>query len=332
MLTFVGFLCLSSAHMAEAGKSDTPARAPDQANQAKVVLAQRGYIVPVEQAEVWPRVSGQVIELAPDTEEGRAVKKGDLLARLDPVPYELAHTRARAALKRAEARLAELKNGPRPEEVQQVKIALAQAEEQRKQLLAEVERLQKLRDSQVVSAEAIEKAQGRARAAELEVEKMRAAHALIVKGTRKEQIDAAEADVEMARADLDLAAYRLAGTRVVSPLSGTILVRRASVGATANPLSDNRTEGLFTVADLNKLEVELDIQERDVPLLFPGQKCEIQLEAFAQAQYAGKVSRLMPLANRAKGAINVRVLIDVPKNDDKLRPDRSVVVSFFARE
>src|SRR5436305_2625710 len=99
MLTLVGLLCLSSAPMAEAGKSDTPpTRAPDQANQAKVVLAQRGYVVPVEQAEVWPRVSGQVIELAPNTEEGRAVKKGDLLARLDPVPYELAHPRARASL------------------------------------------------------------------------------------------------------------------------------------------------------------------------------------------------------------------------------------------
>jgi multidrug resistance efflux pump len=329
MLTFLA-LRVSAG---EAGKLDTPpARTQEQANQAKVVLAQRGYVVPVERAEVWPRVSGHVIEIAANAEVGKAVKRGDVLARLDPVPFELAHRRATAALKRAEARLLQLKNGPRPEEVQQAKLALVQTEEQRKQLQAELERLQKLREAQVVPMEAIEKAQGRARAAELEVEKMRAAHDVVAKGARKEQLDAAEADVEMARADLDLAAYRLAGTRVVSPLSGTILSRRASLGDAVQSQPDHRSEGLFTVSDLSKLEVELDIQERDVQIVFAGQGCAIQPDAFPKVQYQGKVSRLMPMANRAKGALGVRVLIDIPKNDDHLRPDMSVVVSFFAKE
>jgi multidrug resistance efflux pump len=330
VLAFTGLLGLLGGSPGAEEKPASP-RTDDQ-EKAKVVLEQRGYVVPVEQAEVWSRVSGHVVEIAPNAEVGKVVKKGDLLARLDPVPFEAAHRRAKAALKRAEARLAELKNGPRPEEVQQAKIALAQAEGQLKQLQIDLDRLQKLGEGGPVSAGEIEKAKGRVRTAELEVEKLRAAHNLAAKGARQEQLDAAEAEVEMARADLDPAAYHLDGTRIVSPVTGTILARRTQLGDSARSQSGYRPEGLFAVADLGKLEVELDVQERDIQLIFAGQKCTIQPEAFPKTQYQGKVSRLLPVANRAKGAVTVRVRIDVPAGDDKLRPDMGATVSFFAKE
>lgn len=330
VLTFTGLLGLLGVSPGGEEKPASP-RAQDR-EKAKVVLEQRGYVVPIEQAEVWPRVPGHVIALGPNAEVGKVVKKGEVLARLDPIPYEAAHRRAKAALKRAEARFAELKSGPRPEAVQQAKIALAQAEGERKQHQIDLDRLQKLGDGRLVGAEEIEKAKGRIRAAELEVEKLRAAHDLAAKGPRPEQLDAAEAEVEMARADLDLAAYRLDGTRVVSPVTGTVLARRVELGDAAPSQPSYRPEGLFKVADLGKLEVEVDVQERDIPLISVGQKCAVQPDAFPKVRYQGKVSRLMPVANRAKGAVTVRVRIDVPAGDDKLRPDMAATVSFFEKE
>jgi HlyD family secretion protein len=330
VLPVAGLLGLLGVSLGGEGNPAAP-RAGAQ-EKPQVALEQRGYVVPIERVEVWPRVSGHVVEVTSNAEVGKVVKKGDLLARLDPVPFEAAHRRAKAALKRAEARLAELKKGPRPEEVQQAKIALAQAEGQLKQLQIDLDRLQKLRDGNLVSAEEIDKAKARIRFAELEVEKLRAAHDLAAKGARQEQLDAAEAEVEMARADLDLAAYRLDGTRIVSPVTGTILARRTELGDSARSQSGYRPEGLFAVADLGKLEVELDIQERDIQLISVGQKCAIQPEAFPKVQYQGKVSRLMPVAIRAKGAVTVRVKIDVPAGDDKLRPEMAATVSFFANE
>ncbi len=329
VLTFVGLV--GGLSYCVWGVERTAASREVGIQQGKVALEQKGYLVAPSQCEVWPKVSGQIVELAANVEEGKLVKKGELLARLDPIPYEIAHGRAKAALKRAEARLAELKNGPRPEEVQLAKLSLAQAEEQRKQQQAEADRMQKLREGRVIAEEEIERAKGRTRMAELEIEKARAALEPLVKGTRKEQVDAAEAEVEMARADLDLAAYRLAGTRIVAPISGTLLFKRADIGA-VKPNSDSPGLGFFTIADLSNLEVELDVQERDIQAIFVGQKCDIQAEAFPKALYPGKVSRLMPNANRAKGAITVRVKIEIPKGDDKLRPEMGVLVSFFAKE
>jgi multidrug resistance efflux pump len=178
----------------------------------------------------------------------------------------------------------------------------------------------------------LEQARREVRTAEFEVTKAQAALDLLTRGPRQEQLDAAAAEVEMARADVELAAYHLDSTRIVAPVSGTVLIRRTSVGAAAHPQADSRTEGLFVLADLSRLEAEVDVQERDLRLLFVGQKCMIQPDASRGERYQGQVSRLMPLADRAKGAVNVRVLIDVPKNDDKLRPNLAVVVSFFAKE
>jgi HlyD family secretion protein len=277
-------------------------------------------------------VSGQLIEVAQNTEEGKQVKKGDLLAAVDPIPCEIALRRAKASLKQAEARLAELKTVHRPEEVEQAKIALSQAEERLKQVQAEAARLRKLREKEAVVPEELEMANGRVRLAELDVAKARAAHELLAKGARKEQLDATEAAVEMARADVDLATYNLAGTKVAAPISGTILKRNAQIGAPGTPPLTSDPIALFTIADLSKLEVDLDVQERDINLVSVGQKCAIRLDPLDKTVYQGKVSRLLPLANRAKGTVGVRVTIDVPAADTKLRPEVGAIVSFIAKE
>src|SRR6266567_2374336 len=88
----------------------TPVRlAADEPNLGEIVLEAKGYVLPVNQITVGPRVSGLVVESR--MEEGRRVKAGDLLARLDAAEYEAGLRLARADLKLAEAGLAKAKEG-----------------------------------------------------------------------------------------------------------------------------------------------------------------------------------------------------------------------------
>ena len=85
------------------------------------------------------------------------------------------------------------------------------------------------------------------------------------------------------------------------------------------------------LADLSDLEVELMIQERDVSQIFVGQRCRVQAEAYMDRVYDGVVSRLMPIADRAKGAVPVRVKILVPAEEEGvyLKPEMGAIVTFL---
>jgi len=115
------------------------------------------------------------------------------------------------------------------------------------------------------------------------------------------------------------------------PISGTILTKIAEKGNIVNQLSFNLKGSLCDMADLSKMEVDLTIQERDFAKIFKGQKCKVSIEALPGVTYKGQVSRLMPIADRAKGAISVRVRLEAPKDDGSLRPDMGVVVAFLGK-
>jgi len=87
------------------------------------------------------------------------------------------------------------------------------------------------------------------------------------------------------------------------------------------------------MADLSDLEVELSIQERDIARVYKGQACRIRPEAFPERIYKGYVSRLMPIADRAKGAIPVRVKVEVPRDEEGvyLKPEMGAIVTFLKK-
>jgi len=150
-------------------------------------------------------------------------------------------------------------------------------------------------------------------------------------GPRQEVIAAAEADLKMARAELAKAQWRLEGTVIRAPGAGTILAKKVEQGEYVNPRGVN-PGSICELADLTKVEVDLTIQERDLHRVFAGQKCAIRLDADPKVVYEGSVSRLMPVADRARGALPVRVRIQVPKDDAKVRPEMRAIVSFLAKE
>src|SRR5262249_33458166 len=144
--------------------------------------------------------------------------------------------------------------------------------------------------------------------------------ALILAG-RKEQIEQTRARVDQAIQDLTEAEWMLANCEIKAPVTGTILKKNAERGNFVNPsaLSSGASGiavSLCDMAALADLEVELKIQERDIAKVIVGQPCSAMPEAFQNHEpfrkkypdgYPGRVSRVMPIADRSQSAIPVRV-------------------------
>jgi RND family efflux transporter MFP subunit len=238
--------------------SPSSTAAADEPKLGKVVLEAKGYLVPATQVIVIPKVAGEVVEIR--IEEGQQVKRGEVLARLDPTEYEAALQLARAELTLAEAELAKAKDG----------------------LPADV---------------AI-----------------------------------GEAKVKVAQAKLAIAQYRLACTAIRAPMAGTVVVKRAEVGTRLDPHGFSVPATLCHLSDLRTLDVEIWVQERDLAKVAQGQPCLIRMEAIPDATYKGTVVRILPVADRARGAVGLRVRVDVPNGDHRLRPELSALVQFLAKE
>jgi HlyD family secretion protein len=139
----------------------------------------------------------------------------------------------------------------------------------------------------------------------------------------------AQADVAVAEAEVEKAQWRLAATAIQAPLTGTVLARKAEVGNVVDPRATALSPVLCEIADLRELEVSVFVPERDVARITKGQACQVALDAFPKALYKAQVSRIMPVADRARGTLDVRVKIEVPERDTQLRPEMRAIVRFL---
>jgi len=150
-------------------------------------------------------------------------------------------------------------------------------------------------------------------------------------GALEQDLVIATANVRQAKAKLQIAQWQLDATVIRAPSNGTILAKKTEEGNVVSPLASNSALafGICELADLRELEVEVSVQERDIRRIVKGQLCHIQLDAFPKALYKGHVSRLLPMADRAKGAVPVRVKIEVPEKDMHLRLETRAKVQFL---
>jgi HlyD family secretion protein len=301
----------------------------DKADSKDVALESKGYIVPAHQIQIIPKISGMVTEL--NFQEGDKVKEGYPLATLEEIEYEADYKHAIAAEASAKQHFEELKCS-RPQEIKQAKGELDEAKANLNQLKLDYERNSRLRN-ETLSQKDRELAQYSFEAQKGRVEKLQQAYDLMVEGPRKEKRDAAEADYQQAQADLKKAKWRLENCKIVSPITGTILSKKTEKGSVVFPNSFNTAAYICDMANLRDLEVDLAIQERDIGQVYRLQKCRILSEAYPNREpYEGYVDRLMPIADRAKGAVTVRVKVRPKKGEDPgsiLKPDMGVIVSFL---
>jgi multidrug resistance efflux pump len=308
-----------------------------------VVLDSKGYVVPAHQILVSPKVNGMVKYLRvhkrdqPPEEgvvllEGLRVAKGDILAQLESTDYESDVARCRAILASAEQKLAmERKNVP--QEIDRAQAELSEAVTQRDYAKTVLDRNLRLAKTGSSSPTEVDKAQSDYDSGRHRVERLERALD-IIRGPRAERIKVAEAEANSARADLVKAEWRLDNCTIVAPITGTILRKNVEEGNIVNPVAFNGSYSVCDMADLSDLEVDMSIQERDISRVFRGQRCTVRSEAYPDRPYNGYVSRLMPIADRAKGAVSVRVKVRIPAEEEGvyLKPEMGAVVTFYATD
>jgi HlyD family secretion protein len=294
-----------------------------------IVLESKGYIIPEQQILVSPQVSGRIIEL--NFEAGQQVKKGFVLAVLDSTEYRADLARAKASLELSRQQHKEALIGNRPDEIRQAEADLAETKSNRDQAERNWKRKVELREKAIVTAQDLDDAKSQYDALTKRYEKLDAAVRLMVEGPREERKKIAGFQVEQADAELTRAQWRMDNCTITAPIGGTILKKNAELGNLVNPVAFNGSFSLCDIADLSRLEVDLSIQERDISKVFQRQKCRVRAEAFPDRMYEGVVSRLMPIADRAKGAVPVRVRLRVPKEEEGayLKPEMGAIVTFY---
>ena len=293
------------------------------------VLSASGYVVAHHKIAVGAKVMGRVAWIG--VEKGDNVREGQVLVRLEDSEFRAQVAQAQANLAAAQARLDRLRTGSRPEEKLKDKAAVLQAEASLKNAEAEYQRAESLYRSGVASKAEYDRALANRDSAAAMLQAARQSSAMTDIGPRKEEIRAADAEVQQMRAALDYANTQLAATEIKAPVTGTVLQRIVERGEMVSPSafggSGARTS-VVDLADLTDLQVELDISQTDFARLKQQQRAEIIPEAFPNLRFTGFIEEIAPEANRAKSTVQVKVKVENPT--EQLRPEMNARVNFLS--
>jgi HlyD family secretion protein len=308
----------------------TPQAESPESSRAAVLTA-GGYIVAHHKIQLSSKVIGKVAWIG--VEKGDKVSQGQVLVRLEDQEYRARVDEARAVLASAEARLTELENGSRPQEIARGQADLALAEANLRNAKVTLDRTAQLVRDGVMTQQSLDDAQARYDVLRAQVESERKTLDLLQIGPRREQIEAQRANVRTARAALDFALTQLEATEIRAPVSGTILERLVERGemVTTSFVGDRGAKSsVVSLADLNDLQVEIDVSQADFARLRLGQYAVVVPEAYADRRYEGRLDEIAPEANRQKATVQVKVKVINP--DQYLRPEMNAKVTFLSEE
>src|SRR5947209_4826183 len=296
---------------------------------AALVLNATGYIVAHHKIEVAAKVIGKVAWIG--VEKGDRVRQGQVLVRLEDDEYRAQVQQAQGQLANLQARLLQLEHGSRPEEIEVAKANLGVAQADMENARVNLERMKKLVTEGVLAQQALDDAQARYDGQVARVASLQKTHDLARIGPRQEEIDSVRGQVEQARGAVAFAETQLANTVIRAPVTGTILERAVEKGefVTTSFVGDRGAKGyVVSLADLNDLQVELDINQNDFAKLGPKQKGIVTTDAYPDRKYDGYIYEISPEANRQKATVQVKVKITQP--DEYLRPEMNSSVAFIS--
>jgi len=324
--------------------SDTPivevARAAAETSNTDVagtVLSATGYIVAHHTINVNSKVTGRLAWIG--VEKGDKVKEGQVLVRLEDQEFRASYEQAKGALLNAQAYLEELQHGSRPEEIQQAQHNLDEARATLANDKLTLDRTKELAANGVVSKQQLDDATAKFEADQQRANSLQQAFALAKIGPRPEEIARAQGALAQAQGQLDYAKSQLDATVIRAPVTGTILDRTAEKGELitaqfASAAAGGPQGSVVSLADLNDLQVELDIAQADFARLSPAQKGIVTTDAYPDKQYDGQIAQISPEANRQKATVQVKVQVLNPGKypDVQLRPEMNATVRFLAND
>jgi HlyD family secretion protein len=285
----------------------------------EVTVSATGTVQAVVTVQVGSQVSGTVSWLGADFNS--QVKKGQIVARLDPAIFQAQVDNARANVGNADAAvqaaLTEINNQKANEQAAKANQEVTKV--QRDDALALVKRYEALKD--VLSGRDLEaaKAQASAAAARYEQAVAQVGQSQAASASAKAKLDQAKASVAQAKAMLQQAQVNLDHSIIPSPIDGVVVSRAVDVGQTVAASLSAPT--LFTIAnDLTKMQVLASIDEADVGQVRPGIKANFSVDAYPGETFSGDISQLRLNAQTLQNVVTYSAVIDVTNTDLKLRP------------
>ncbi len=294
-----------------------------------IVLNATGYIVAHHKIQVASKVVGKVAFIG--VEKGDRVREGQIIARLEDDEYRARLQQAKGALAALEARLLELQNGSRPEEIAVAEANLAREKADLANAKINLDRMAQLLRDQVMSQQNYDDAKARYDTQAARVASLEKTFQLVKIGPRQEAIAQAKGEIERARGEVAFAETQFENTIIRAPITGTILERIVERGefVTTGFVGERGAKGyVVSMADLNDLQVELDINQTDFARLSRTQRGRIRTDAYRDRFYQGVIEEIAPEANRQKATVQIKVKVLDP--DENLRPDMNASVDFLA--
>jgi HlyD family secretion protein len=245
-----------------------------------------GTLGAVTTVQVGTQVSGTIASLHADFNS--EVKKGQVIARLDPSLMQAQVEQAEATIVRLQA------------DVSRARAALEDAR-------LKLQRGRELLSQGLVPRADVDTAESTARQAEA-------------------SLQAAEAQVIQARASLNQNKVNLGHTVITAPVDGIVISRNVDVGQTVAASMSAPT--LFVIAkDLTQMQVEASVDESDIGRIRPGERVTFRVDAYPNDVFTGTVSqvRLQPVV--VQNVVSYVTVIDVPNREGKLKPGMTATVS-----
>lgn len=250
-----------------------------------------GAVQPLLQVNVGSQVNGRIARVFVDFNS--VVKKGDVLAEIDPIQYgaQVSQVSAQVAAQRAQVESAKANN-------EAARIAF--------------ERVQRLYAQGLASKGELDTAQG-----QFEVTKANAS--------------AAEAQVGSIQAQLQQQQTNVGWTKIYSPVDGVVVSRAIDPGATV--VASFQAAVLFVIAqDLKRMRVMADVDEADVGKLKEGMEAEAVVDAFPGESFKGTVQQVRYSPNNVQGVVTYSAVVEVDNPAEKLRPGMTATVSIKTHE
>ncbi|GAC1336643.1 MAG: efflux RND transporter periplasmic adaptor subunit [Isosphaeraceae bacterium] len=253
------------------------------------VLSAKGYVKSRQIAMIGAKKVGRIAEIR--FEEGQRVKRGDILAVLEHDELDAQLDSRKATVERTQSELNE-----------------AEAELTEKD--AKLKRWSRLYGQKQVSIDEYESTLTTFRKSRARVEALRSAMKLMTSMVR---------ETEETVQDMT----------ILAPFDGTVLTKEAEVGDTINPGPSSTTGrgSIATLADLARLDVETDVAESLLGRVRLGQNAEINVNALSDRRFRGRVRKILPLGDRARETVKVKVQIDDP--GDGIFPELVANVNFL---
>lgn len=294
--------------------------------------------------QVGSQVSGNILEL--DADYNTRVKKGQLVARIDPQEFQARVTQAsasldvakaavvngRAVVERAQADLASTKAGVADAAASVLKAKVAVQDAKNK-----LDRAVLLRQSGVIADQDKDTAQA---AYDTAVAMEQAAEAQQTAAQQK--VRSAEADIEVARTQLATAGAQvkqttaalqqaqldLNHTYITAPVDGTVVARHVDVGQTV--AASLQAPTLFEIAqDLTKMQVDTNVSEADVGRVRVGQPATFTVDAYPGEVFRGQVTQIRQAPINVQNVVTYDVVIGVANTDLKLFPGMTANVKIL---